>query len=111
MPGNVLDPEAVAIEGLPEGLAGGLSRLPYVEGRSWHWAVTFREHFPEAAEEFMRLADRVKPETLSLPEFTRRQDAARERLRAKYAAEIAEVDRIEEGRDERLLRAMWGEVA
>jgi len=83
-------------------------RTPYAEGRSRHWARTFRETFLSIAEEFLRVADRVKPATLSVPEHERRQEAARERLRVRYAAETAAVDAIEEGRDERLLRAMWG---
>lgn len=90
----------------------GPDQIPRIYGRSPHWARTFRETFPEIAEEFLALDDRERPATLSVPEFTRRQDAARARLRTKYAAEIAAVDLIEERREDgRLLRAMFGRVA
>jgi hypothetical protein len=66
-----------------------------VYGRSARWARTFAYRYPEAAEEFLTLADRMKPSTVSMPEFERRQDRARERLRERYAAEIASIDRAE----------------
>jgi hypothetical protein len=93
-------------------LLDGPERVPGIYGRSPHWAQTFRRTFPEIAEEFLALDDRERPISLSVPEFTRRQDAARARLRTKYAAEIAAVDLIEERREDgRLLRAMFGREA
>ncbi len=102
--GNVYDPEPPDYprnEYDPDDIAG-------VYGRSPRWARTFAQTFPEAAEAFMRIADRPKPPTLSVAEHGRRQDAARARLRAKHAAEIAAVDALEDGR---LMRAIFGRAA
>lgn len=88
----------------PEDVAG-------IYGRSPRWARTFRRTFPEAAEAFLAVDDRVQS-TLPAREFTRRKDSARAKLRAKYAWEIETTDAIEERReDQRLIRAMFGDVA
>jgi hypothetical protein len=87
-------------------------RIPGIYGRSAHWARTFRHNFPYAAEAFLALDDRQRVASLSVPEFTRRQEAARVRLRARYAREIEITDEIEATREDgRLLRAMFGATA
>jgi hypothetical protein len=80
--------------------------------RSRWWARTFRRAYPFAAEQFLALGDDERPVRMSAARWASHVQSERLRLRRRYAAEISDVDTMEQEHDEtRLLDAMFGEAA